>query len=111
MNKWKYFTEEEVVGLVEKLVDRLDRMRDVAGFPFKLTCTLRASNDNVGVEDSAHKTGQAVDIAIEGGHQRYQAVMAALAVGFRRIGVYDHHVHVDIDETKPQQVIWVGVSK
>jgi len=36
---------------------------------------------------------------------------ALLQAGFRRIGIYDKHIHADIDKTLPQDVMWWGVSK
>ena len=38
-------------------------------------------------------------------------ISGALLAGFRRIGVYDRHVHLDVDEKLPQDVMWWGVSK
>ena len=109
MNKWKYFTEKEVEGLEDKLVFYLDRARRFAQIPFVLTRTRDESD--IGVKESAHHSGWAVDIRCSTSQDRWKIVYSLIAVGFCRIGVYDRHIHVDLDESKPQKVMWVGVSK
>jgi hypothetical protein len=37
-------------------------------------------------------------------------LVGLVRVGFRRIGIYDHHCHVDCDDSLPQNVVWTGVS-
>lgn len=113
MSKWKFFSETEVKGLDEKLVSKLDSAREIANFPFLITSGLRTCAANqaaMGVEASSHLSGKAVDLAVTDSRQRFLMVRALLAAGFRRIGAYDRHVHVDTDETKDLDVLWVGVS-
>jgi hypothetical protein len=33
-----------------------------------------------------------------------------IVAGFRRLGVYNLHIHADIDESLPQDVLWTGQS-
>lgn len=111
--KYKFFTDEEAKGLDPELMSKLDTARAVAGIPFKITSGLRTPDDNTassGVEGSAHLSGKAVDLAVEGGVNRFLMVKGLLAAGFVRIGVYDRHCHVDCDITKVQNVMWVGTS-
>lgn len=113
MNKWTYFTDEEVKGLDNELVSKLDTARKVAGVPFRITSGLRtcaANTSALGVENSSHLKGLAVDLGLDAGSDRFAIVKALLGAGFVRIGVYDKHVHVDTDPDKPQSVMWVGVS-
>ena len=110
---YKYFSDEEVKGLDSELVSKLDTARGVAGVPFVITSGLRSCAANtaaMGVEASAHLSGKAVDLACSESEPRFKMVQALLASGFLRIGVYDLHIHVDVDMTKPQSVMWIGVS-
>lgn len=112
--KLKYFTQYEVEGLSSRLSLMLDQMRDEAETPIIITSGFRtkAENNSTGGEsDSAHLEGLAVDIRCGDSVTRCRFLIAALKVGFRRIGLYDKHIHVDIDEKKPQNVIWIGKSK
>lgn len=113
VSTWKYFKDEEVLGLDKELVSKLDSARHVAGVPFRITSGKRTAEENQlagGVQDSAHETGLAVDLRVPDGTSRFLMVSALLQAGFKRIGVYDKHIHVDIDASKPQNVLWVGVS-
>lgn len=106
---YKFFKEKEIVGLNAKLIQMLDRARENAGIPFILTSTVRSISENKdagGVEDSAHLAGLAVDISISSSNARFRAISSLLAVGFTRIGIYEHHIHVDIDKSKAIDVIW-----
>lgn len=108
-----YFTDEEVKGLDKELVSKLETARKAAGVPFRITSGLRTCAANtvaMGVEGSAHLKGLAVDLAIESGLDRFAIVRGLLAAGFVRVGVYNRHVHVDLDAEKPQNVLWVGIS-
>jgi len=109
--KWiyKYFKPNEVIGLKDELISLLDKARDLAGIPFKITSGLRTDDKNEqvgGVADSSHKLGMAVDILTDTSAKRFKILKALLDVGFTRIGIYKTHIHCDIDKTKPQGVIW-----
>ena len=108
-----YFKPEEVEGLQPELVEKLNGARHVAGVPFVITSGKRSPDENeraMGVESSSHSTGLAVDLRVTDGAERFAIVKGLLAAGFVRIGAYDKHVHADLDNTKPQSVLWVGVS-
>ena len=113
MAKWKYFSEQEVEGLEPEFVAKLDMARHEAGLPFKITSGKRTSADNeraMGVEGSAHIKGLAVDLACDDSLTRFRMVRSLFNAGIERIGVYDRHIHVDVDTEKPQYVMWVGIS-
>ncbi len=105
----KFFTDDEVAGLQPAFVARLDAARELAGVAFVITCGLRVVGTSK-VQGSAHEAGWAVDIRCSSSHQRFRILRALFAVGFTRVGVYDKHIHVDADPTKPQEVAWVGIS-
>lgn len=110
----RYFSDTDIAGLQPPLVIRIDQMRAVAGIPIVLTCTVRTVDQNsalpTAVSDSAHLGGWAVDIRCPDSSTRFKLLQAAFAVGFRRIEVGTHHIHVDMDETKAQDVVWLGIS-
>lgn len=113
--KWKHFSAKESEGLDEMLMHMLDKARDVAGFPFYITSGKRSAEHNAsvgGVSDSSHVRGIGVDLQAPVGVQERQAMCWALGLaGFKRIGIYDKHFHVDIDTEKAQNVVWFGISR
>jgi uncharacterized protein YcbK (DUF882 family) len=114
----KYFDIEEfdspdLIGSGENMdaefLEMLDSAREIAGIPFIITSGYRtkAHNKKVGGKsDSAHLTGHAADIKVNGSRQRWQIVEACIKAGFTRIGIANTFVHVDNDSTKPKDVIW-----
>lgn len=108
-----YFTEAEVEGLDSELVAKLDWARGRAQVPFIITSGKRSPAENervMGVDASAHIKGLAVDLRCADSPTRYRMLQALILAGFKRIGIYDKHLHVDLDESLPQEVAWVGVS-
>lgn len=110
----RYFRRHEFgyVGDIEpdeKLVLWLDEARKFAGRPFVITSGIRG--ERFEGDDSAHTTGHAVDIRCADSRTRWHILDALHAVGFDRIGVYDLHIHVDTDPTKPRNVTWIGKSE
>lgn len=88
---------------------RLDEAREIAGVPFVITSGFRCRKHNAeigGVEDSAHTWGVACDIAATSSPRRYHIIRGLLAAGFRRLGIGSDFIHADMDEDKPQDVIW-----
>lgn len=111
--KYTYFTPEEVEGLDAEFVAKLDWARGRSGVPFIITSGKRspAENERVGgVDASAHVKGLAVDLRCADSQNRFKMMNALLLAGFKRLGIYDKHLHVDLDASLPQEVIWVGVS-
>lgn len=109
-NKPKYFTDEEIKGLDMELVAKLDMARGRAGIPFVITSGRRTEAENSatdGAKNSAHLRGLAVDLKCEDSHSRCLIVMALIQAGFRRLGIYDAHIHCDLDSTLPQPVMWL----
>lgn len=109
---WRHFTDEEVAGLNLALVEMLDEARDKAHTPFIITSGLRSASENNSlpnaVSDSSHLRGLGVDLMCSQNIERFLIVSNLIKVGFRRIGVYPRHIHVDCDPDLPQGVFWLG---
>ncbi len=118
MTNWLYFKPEEIEGLDNELVARLDQARHLAKIPFTITDGLRTPASNIdpnSVENSAHLRGLAADLRCHDSRSLFRIFPALISVGFRRVGLYYRldsykliptHIHVDLDTTKPQDVIW-----
>lgn len=117
MTRYRYFNREEFAckcgcgtnNVSDSLIARLDRARHIAGFPLVVTSGVRCPEHNAksgGVADSAHVSGLAADIACTSSAQRFKLMQALFLAGFDRIGVASSFVHADVDERKPQGVLW-----
>jgi uncharacterized protein YcbK (DUF882 family) len=109
--KPKHFSTKEVNGLDVKLVEILDKAREIAGIPFIINSGLRTPEHNKkvgGVADSAHLKGLAVDLRARNGQEIYTIVQACMQVGIKRIGINweKKFCHVDIDYSKPNPTIY-----
>ncbi|NER16330.1 D-Ala-D-Ala carboxypeptidase family metallohydrolase [Spongiivirga citrea] len=84
--------------------------REQAKIPFIITSgyRTRAHNKRVGgVNGSSHTKGVAVDLRCKDSKTRSIIINAAIAVGFTRIGISDRFIHIDADDQKVQNVIWM----
>ena len=110
VTKYKYFKPNEVVGLKPELVSLLDKARGLAGIPFVITSGYRNVNKNDevgGVEDSSHTKGEAVDLRARNSNEHFIITKALFQVGFIRISrKYPFHIHTDISQDKPQNVLF-----
>jgi zinc D-Ala-D-Ala carboxypeptidase len=108
--KYKYFKDSEVVGLKPRLVEMLDMAREKAGIPFVINSGYRTEDHNEsvgGVKDSSHTKGEAVDLRALNSTEHFKITKALMDVGFTRISrSYPKHIHVDISEDKPQNVLF-----
>ena len=128
MSNYKWFSDEEVLGLDRELCAKLDVAREQAGVPFIITSGKRTPEHNAtltgAVSDSAHLTGLAVDLATGDDHTKNRIMYGLITAGLaNRIGEYftidptnpnrliPHHIHVDIDTTKPKEVTWALMEK
>jgi len=111
----KYFNESEFKEfdkMDRALLIMLDNLREVYGYPIKLTSTYRSPEHPIEAKKSKpgeHAHGAAVDIACIGGEATYKLVKAAIEVGFTRIGISrkNNFVHVGVGyEGAPPITIW-----
>lgn len=109
MPTYKYFKDKEIVGLKPELVEKLDKARGIAGFPFVIVSGFRTAEHNAevgGVENSAHTLGEAVDLSCPDSSKRWKMLNALLQVGFNRLGINKTTIHADISKTLPGNVVW-----
>lgn len=123
MKNFTYFKDSEIVGLDTELIAKLDQARHRSDIPFVITDGLRTADTNTdlnSVKNSAHLTGNAVDLRCHDFHSLWRMLDGLFFAGFKRIGVYIEnadgkffptHVHVDNDLSKPQEVVWLTVEK
>jgi zinc D-Ala-D-Ala carboxypeptidase len=90
-----------------EFLENLDRLREICGFPFRITSGWRDATHPVEArkeKPGTHNLGIAVDIAVSNGFERMNIVHEALKMGFSGIGVAKGFVHVDMRTTTP--VMW-----
>jgi len=131
--RWKYLSyrgDPGIKGLQEWFIDIADKVREKARIPLIVTSGLRKPKSKIGVKDSAHEKGLAIDARSRSSFTHYRFVKALVQMGFKRIGLYikafncphckklitdakikPSHVHFDKDSDKPQEVLWMGISK
>ena len=94
--------------LYPAFVERLELAEKNCRTTFEITSGYREGDER------CHGYRMAVDIKAHSGWVRFQIVKSLLEAGFKRIGVYDKHVHVDVctdQQGFAQEVLWAGVSK
>lgn len=116
---YRYFTEKEfnactpscsIIDMDGDFMEMLDKLRDIAGIPIVINCAYRSREWDLKKGrsgNSAHTKGKAVDIRCIDSSNRYKIIYAAIQLGFRRIGIADTFIHLDMDESLPQGVIWL----
>lgn len=103
----KYFRAHEFQHperMDQQLIRLLDDARAHLGKAMIITSSWRPE------VTSSHNAGKAVDIRAKSGAYRLELVKALLKAGALRIGVYDRHIHVDVDYQRPTPTLWSGVS-
>lgn len=103
----RYFSAREFQrpeSMSYELLWLLDQARELACVPFVITSDVRPGSPE-------HVLGCAVDIRCHDSSTRFRILKAVMRVGFRRVGVYDRHIHVGVASDLVQDVVWMGVSK
>ena len=114
----KHFSRWEVeckcgCGLMNidpELLRFLDLLREELGRPLSISSASRCPTHNIkegGKKNSAHLKGLAADLKVNGSRERFQVISAVSACGITRIGIAKTFIHIDIDTSKPQEVIWL----
>tara|TARA_R110000823_G_scaffold186355_1_gene318685 strand:- start:30 stop:353 length:324 start_codon:yes stop_codon:yes gene_type:complete len=103
----KFFKEIED-NMDEEFLQRLDQARAFADIPFIINSAYRSPNHPLSIKNpsSSHIKGLAVDIKATDNATRFKIIDALLFVGFKRIGIADTFIHVDMDYGKRQDIIW-----
>ena len=81
-----------------EFIARLDLLRGVCGFPFKVNSGYRSPQHSIEAakdQPGQHSTGRAADIAVSNGEQRFLLVSRAIEHGFAGIGVANGYIHLD----------------
>lgn len=91
-------------GLDSHLITLLELAEKFAGAEFVITSALREG------DSGTHGLGFAVGISCFHSRPRFRILAALFKVGFRRIGIYDAHIHADISLARDQEVLWRGES-
>lgn len=101
----------------EELRIKLERLATLIGCTAQkklfITSHYRTPEQNVrckGSPTSSHLNGSAVDILCPTSRDKFYLVENAFVAGFTRIGIYNGHIHLDVDLNKTQNVIWLGKS-
>jgi len=92
------------------LILALENLERESGLELEFSSGYRCKACNAaasGVKNSAHLRGRAVDILCGTSAERYMIVQAAVVISFRRIGVGRNMVHLDVDTSLPQDVLWL----
>jgi len=92
------------------LVNILDQVRENIDRPLIITsgCRCAEHNDKIGgKENSSHLYGLAVDIKTGNSRDRFKIILYCILLGVSRVGIGKDFTHIDVDHSKPQQVIWL----
>lgn len=87
----------------------IDELRGRVGSPIIINSAFRTKSHNLkvgGKSNSSHTRGLAVDLKVSSSEHRFLIVKCALELGITRIGIYKTFVHLDIDKSFPERVIW-----
>ncbi len=120
-NDIKHFTSKEFdspeapnTGLLMNMqfVHLLDVLRESVDRPLPITSGYRTAKHHAeiyagkpNIPNSAHLRGLAADIRVLDSSLRFLIVKHAIILGFSRIEDAARHIHLDIDETLPQNVL------
>ena len=108
------FSEKELTcpccktgGLTSKMATRLQALRDYLDKPLKVTSGYRCKKFNDSLPNAAkfsqHLLGKAVDISTGkmNSAEKSHLLKVAKAFGFKGIGVYPNHIHLDLRSGNP----------
>lgn len=96
-----------------EFLENLDRLREICGFPFRITSGWRDATHPVEArkeKPGTHQQGIAADIAVTNGLDRLTLVREALKMDcWNGIGVGNGFIHLDTRKTTP--VMWTYYPK
>ncbi len=93
-----------------ELVKKLQTLREIYGSPMAITSGVRCEQFNSKLpgssKTSSHIAGKAADISVVNSAVRFRLIKLALEMGWKRVGIAGNFIHLDIDESKKQNIIW-----
>lgn len=92
------------------LIAALEKLEADMKLPLVFTSGFRCAGCNEkagGVKNSAHMRGNAVDITVTTSGMRFWILENARRTHFKRIGIGKNMIHLDVDTTLPNHVIWL----
>lgn len=98
------------VNMDQEFLIKLDLARELSGTPFYINSGYRTKEHNLrvgGTSISSHLKGLAVDIRCSSSQERYKILNGLIRAGFRRIGIHRNFIHVDLDTSKPQNLVFL----
>ncbi len=112
---YKEFDSPDLPGsgkmyMSQELLNILDLVREKFGKPIVINSGYRSQehNDSLGKSspNSSHIKGLAVDIKCNNSRDRYDLINLFVTHNITRFGVSSSFLHIDIDTSKAQNVIW-----
>lgn len=98
------------VSIDMRVVNACQQIRDVWGIPMTITSGVRSERKNTevgGSPNSSHLKGLAADFLCKSSRLRYQALKVLMDnPDVTRIGIGEDFIHIDVDESKVQDVVW-----
>lgn len=91
------------------LVISLEKFRLDVQRPVEITSGVRCRYHNKSIKSSStssHIIGLAADIRCSDSKERFR-LLNHIFKYFSRVGIADSFIHVDIDNNKPQELVWV----
>jgi hypothetical protein len=90
-------------------LDALEMARIIADIPFVISSGYRCKNHNkaVGSASRNHIERKAADILCLNSHDRMRIIAGLVQAGFRRIGIYQKHIHCDVMDL--QESAWLRI--
>ena len=95
----------------ENFLVKLQKLRDVVGFPLIISSAYRCDEHNAkvgGVRASQHRFGRAADIIVNHltSKRKYFILSSAFKLKFSGVGIYKDFIHLDTREEGKS--LWVG---
>ncbi len=97
-------------AISQELIKKIQEIEEATGVDYIFTSGYRCVMCNTaakGSKNSAHLRGLAVDISCNYSRSRWELITKASLLGIRRIGIAKTFVHLDIDISLPQDVMWL----